>query len=323
MNSGSTFCEGNRAPVVGRFAPTPSGRMHLGNILCALAAWLSVRRQHGTMVLRIEDLDAGRCAFGEAIEFLKSDLEWLGLTWDTGGEEEGYQSHRFPIYEKYFAFLEKRGLLYPCYCSRAELHAASAPHGSDGQVLYDGRCRNRFLAGERPPANRRPAYRVTVPDETIVFTDRIQGEYRENLMRECTDFVVRRSDGVYAYQLAVVVDDGLTGVTEIVRGRDLLSSTPRQIWLYRMFGMCEPCFAHIPLLLAPDGRRLSKRDGDLDIGALRKKLDTPDRIIGLLGHLLGLIDRPEPLSAEELVSYFDIARIPKEDVRLPMEEWLL
>ena len=307
---------GARSDVVGRFAPTPSGRMHLGNILCALSAWLSVRRQNGTMVLRIEDLDAGRCSFGEQIDLLKSDLEWLGLFWDQGGEPEGYQSNRFPIYEKHLGVLERQNLLYPCYCSRAELHAATAPHGSDGQVLYDGKCRRLFLEGGEVPKDRRPALRVMVPDEEIVFTDIIQGEYRENLMKECTDFVVRRSDGVYAYQLAVVVDDGLTGVTEIVRGRDLLSSTPRQIWLYRAFGMQEPRFAHIPLLLAPDGRRLSKRDGDLDIGALRKKLGTPEPIIGLLGYLLGLIDRPEAISAENLVRYFDFSRIPKQDICL-------
>ena len=312
-----------RSNVIGRFAPTPSGRMHLGNILCALTAWLSVRRQNGTMVLRIEDLDAGRCAFHEQIEYLKSDLSWLGLDWDIGGEPEGYQSRRFPIYERYLKVLEKKELLYPCYCSRAELHAATAPHGSDGQVLYDGRCRRRFLLGEGASLDRKPALRVIVPDENIVFTDLIQGEYCENLERECTDFVVRRSDGVYAYQMAVVVDDGLSGVTEIVRGRDLLSSTPRQIYLYRLFGMKEPTFAHIPLLLAPDGRRLSKRDGDLDLGAIRKRLDSPKPVIGLLGYLLGLIDRPDPLLAEELIPYFDFSKIKREDICLERHEFLL
>lgn len=312
-----------RSSVIGRFAPTPSGRMHLGNILCALASWLSVRRQNGTMVLRIEDLDAGRCAFGEQIENLKSDLSWLGLDWDKGGEPEGYQSRRFHIYEQYLHLLEEKSLLYPCYCSRAELHAATAPHGSDGQVLYDGRCRRLFFSGEYVPEGRKPALRVMVPDEDIVFTDLIQGEYRENLERECTDFVVRRSDGVYAYQMAVVVDDGLSGVTEIVRGRDLLSSTPRQIYLYRLFGMREPRFAHIPLLLAPDGRRLSKRDGDLDLGAIRKKLDSPEPVIGLLGFLLGLIDSPDPITAEELIPYFDFSKIKREDIHLIKHEFLL
>ena len=312
-----------RTSVIGRFAPTPSGRMHLGNILCALAAWLSVRKQNGMMVLRIEDLDAGRCAFGEQIEYLKSDLLWLGLDWDLGGEPEGYQSRRFGIYERYLRVLEEKRLLYPCYCSRAELHAATAPHGNDGQVLYDGKCRRLFLAGGEAPKDRRPALRVIVPDEEIAFTDLIQGEYRENLERECTDFVVRRSDGVYAYQMAVVVDDGLSGVTEIVRGRDLLSSTPRQIYLYRLFGMKEPRFAHIPLLMAPDGRRLSKRDGDLDIGAIQRKIGSPEPVIGLLGYLLGLIDRPDPLRAEELVRYFDFAKIPRNDICLREHEFLL
>ncbi len=312
-----------RSSAVGRFAPTPSGRMHLGNILCALAAWLSVRRQNGTMVLRIEDLDADRCAFGEQIEYLKSDLSWLGLDWDTGGEPEGYQSRRFPVYEQYLHLLEEKHLLYPCYCSRAELHAATAPHGSDGQVLYDGRCHRRFLSGESAPKGRKPALRVIVPDESITFTDLIQGEYREDLKRECTDFVVRRSDGVYAYQMAVVVDDGLSGVTEIVRGRDLLSSTPRQIYLYRLFGMKEPRFAHIPLLLAPDGRRLSKRDGDLDVGTIRRKIDSPEPVIGLLGYLLGLIERPDPITAEDLVPYFDFSKVGREDICLRRHEFLL
>lgn len=309
--------------TIGRFAPTPSGRMHLGNLLCAVAAWLSARSKGGEMVLRIEDLDAGRCSFGEQIEHLKSDLDFLGLAFDRGGEEEGYQSRRFPIYQTYLDLLKEKGLLYPCYCSRAELHAATAPHGSDGQVLYDGRCRKRFLDGEAAPEGRRPALRVMVPDETISFVDGIQGPYHEYLPTECTDFVVRRSDGVYAYQLAVVVDDGLSGVTEIVRGRDLLSSTPRQIYLYRLFGMQVPQFYHIPLLLASDGRRLSKRDGDLDVGALRNRLGSPEPIIGLLGYLLGLIDRPEPISLSDLVPYFDVSRIPKEDICLPNDiSWL-
>lgn len=304
------------ATAIGRFAPTPSGRMHAGNVLCAMLSWLSVRRQNGEFVLRIEDLDEGRCRFGENSRILMEDLRWLGIDWERGGNPQEFQSNRFPVYREYFEKLRDMGLIYPCYCSRAELHSATAPHGNDGQVFYDGHCRRLFFSGEAPPGGRLPAFRVIVPDEEISFTDGIQGAYRENLMRECTDFVVRRSNGVYAYQLAVVVDDGLSGVTEIVRGRDLLSSTPRQIWLYRLFGFPVPEFYHMPLLLSPDGKRLSKRDGDTDIGAMREKYGRPEPVIGLLAASAGLIDRPEPLTLKELLPEFDWGKIPKEDIRL-------
>ena len=305
--------------VVGRFAPTPSGRMHAGNLLTAMLAWLSARKQDGEFVLRIEDLDEERCRFGENSQILMDDLRWFGIDWDRGGTSDSFQSRRFPIYKQYFDKLSDMGLIYPCYCSRAALHAATAPHGSDGQVLYDGRCRKLFLSGGTPPAGRVPAYRVTVPDEEIVFRDGVQGEYRENLARDCTDFLVRRADGVYAYQLAVVVDDALSGVTEVVRGRDLLSSTPRQIWLYRLFGFPEPTFYHIPLLLSANGKRLSKRDGDTDVGAMRERYRSPEPIIGRLAAAVGLIDRPEPLTLSELLPEFDWAKLPREDVRFAEE----
>ncbi len=209
--------------VVGRFAPSPSGRMHLGNVFSALMAWLSVRSAGGTMVLRIEDLDPDRCR-PEYAEQLKDDLRWLRLDWDT---EQTPQSRRTEAYRERFERLREMGLVYPCYCSRGELHAASAPHASDGNVIYAGTCRD-LTEEERAGKTRRPAWRLIVPDEEFTFHDGLQGEYRENLARECGDFIIRRSDGVYAYQLAVVTDDAESGVTQIVRGRDLLSSTPRQ-----------------------------------------------------------------------------------------------
>ena len=281
--------------VVGRFAPSPSGRMHLGNVFSALLAWLSVRSAGGKMILRIEDLDPDRCRPEYAAQ-LRRDLEWLGLDWD---EEQTPQSQRTEAYTEAFARLDT----YPCYCSRNELHAASAPHASDGAVIYAGTCRD-LTAAERAAKTRRPAWRVRVPDEEVSFVDGLQGEVRENLARECGDFILRRSDGVYAYQLAVVVDDAAGGVTEIVRGADLLRSMPRQLWLQTQLGLPHPHYYHVPLLCAPDGRRLSKREHDLDLGVLRQTL-TAGQLLGKLAFLAGLLDRPEAASAAELTREFD------------------
>ncbi len=299
--------------TVGRFAPSPSGRMHLGNVLCALLAWLSARHQNGAFLLRIEDLDAMRCPRSYA-DLIMDDLRWLGLDWDG---EVPYQSERSEIYEKYENILRERGLLYPCFCSRAALHAASAPHLSDGRVLYAGTCWG--LSPEEITVKRKkraPATRVRVPDEEISFTDGVFGEYRENLAKECGDFIIRRSDGVFAYQLAVTVDDGLSGVTEVVRGSDLISSTPRQIWLYRLFGFEPPHFIHIPLLCDVDGRRLSKRDEDLDLGLLRERF-SPEQVIGALAFAAGLTESAAPVSAKELVPSFDWKRVPTHELYLP------
>ncbi len=300
--------------MIGRFAPTPSGRMHLGNLYCALMAWLSARAQGGEFIVRIEDLDAGRCRFEPHIEKVFDDLRWLGLDWDAGEDPESFQSKRSAIYEEYFEKLKQVAEIYPCYCSRAELHAASAPHLADGQPLYDGRCYRAWKDGITPNTTRRPAWRIHLPNEEVVFTDRVMGEYRENLATECGDFILRRSDGVYAYQLAVVVDDALSGVTEVVRGCDLLSSTPRQIHLHRLLGFAEPTYAHLPLLVGADGHRLAKRLGDLDAGMLREMISA-EELIGRLAASLNLIDRPEPLTAKELVAHFNWEVIPQTDVR--------
>lgn len=305
--------------VIGRFAPTPSGRLHLGNVMCALLAYLSAKSQGGENILRIEDLDFQRCAFGDNAAVLMDDLRWLGLVYDRGYEAESFQSRRFPIYESYFERLRADGRIYPCYCSRAELHAATAPHGTDGQPLYDGKCRRLFDAGITPNTDKAPAFRLRVPDETVAFVDGVQGAYSENLAHEAGDFILRRADGVYAYQLAVVIDDALTGVTEVVRGRDLLSSTPRQIYLYRLFGFTPPAFYHVPLVVMPDGRRLSKRDGDLDIGAFRRRFKSPELLLGYLGYAAGLLERAEPVTVAELTQIFSWDKIPKNDIPLPKE----
>ena len=294
----------NALPV-GRFAPSPSGVMHLGNVFSALLAWLSVRSAGGKMILRIEDLDPDRSK-QEYADAIRRDFQWLGLDWD---EESPPQSRRTEVYRAAFDMLDAKGLVYPCYCTRAQLHAASAPHASDGRTVYPGTCRD--LRPEDRPAGRAPAWRLRVPDETVSFRDGLMGEYSENLLRDCGDFIIRRSDGVYAYQLAVVVDDAGMGVSQVVRGCDLLSSTPRQLYLYRLLGKTAPEFFHVPLLTDPDGRRLSKRDGDLDLTALRQRC-TPEAVIGLLACAAGLLPGPEPVSAAELVPRFDWKQVTSE-----------
>jgi len=284
--------------MTGRFAPSPSGRMHLGNVFSAMLAWLSVRSQNGEMVLRIEDLDPDRCR-PEYAETLKDDLRWLGLDWD---REQTPQSLRTAAYAREFEKLADLGLVYPCYCTRGELHAASAPHASDGRVLYAGTCRN-LTEAQRAEKTKKPAWRLVVPDQIYGYTDGLQGYYEENLASECGDFIIRRADGVYAYQLAVVVDDGAGGVTQVVRGMDLLDSTPRQLYLYERLGLKAPEFYHVPLLTAPDGRRLSKREKDLDLGALRRT-HTPEQLLGKLAHLAGVLETPEPASAREIARVF-------------------
>jgi len=299
--------------VCGRFAPSPSGRMHLGNLWSGLLAWLSARNAGGRMVLRLEDLDTDRCR-PEYCDQVMRDLEWLGLDWDN---EPVYQSQRTEIYAEHFRRLEELGLIYPCYCTRAERLAASAPHRSDGVTLYDGRCRHLTAQEQQSLANsRRPAWRVAVPAEEYSFDDLCQGRYSEQLDRDCGDFILRRSDGVYAYQLAVVVDDALMGVNQVVRGRDLLDSTPRQLWLGKTLGFTAPEHAHVPLLLAPDGRRLAKRDRDQELGQLQQLYTAPE-LVGRLAHLAGLIPEYEPMTPTQLMPLFDWSRMPKEDLTAP------
>lgn len=309
----------------GRFAPSPSGRMHLGNLLAALLAWLDVRHAGGTMVLRMEDLDPDRCREEYAAQVAR-DLEWLGLDWDegygAGGSYGPYrQSERGDIYQEYLNRLEEKNLIYPCWCTRAQRLAASAPHLGENQGNGACPCRSLTQAErqERYQASERaPALRAAVPDGEVSFTDGNCGEYTENLMRDCGDFLVRRSDGVCAYQLAVTVDDGLMGVTRVVRGRDLLSSTPWQIWLHQSLGFEPPKYFHTPLLLAQDGRRLSKRERDLDMGTLRARY-TPEEIIGRLAALAGLLEQPEPVAAKDLITAFDWQKVAKNDVYLPSD----
>ena len=298
---------------VGRFAPTPSGRMHLGNVFSALMAWASVRSQNGSFILRIEDLDI-RAHNPQYTSLLLDDLQWLGLTWDKGPY---YQSKRTELYQEALLDLKHQGLLYPCFCSRADLHAAQAPHASDGTYVYAGTCRNLSQSErEELSTHKIPATRMQVPNAIYTFEDRVYGPTSQNLAESCGDFIIQRADGVFAYQLAVVVDDADMGITEVVRGSDLLSSTPRQLYLQDMLGLSHPIYAHLPLLVAPDGRRLSKRNHDLDLGVLRSQGKTPEEILGFLAYCIGLAEKEEPLSAAQVANRFswDILRAHRKNV---------
>ncbi len=292
----------------GRFAPSPSGRMHLGNIFAALISWLSVKSKGGKWILRIEDLDPQRSR-REYARLIEDDLIWLGLHWDEGGlDNKGsagpyIQSQRMEIYEKYLSILSP--YTYPCTCRRADILATQAPHQSDGRIIYAGTCRPSAFPAPPNPAPH--STRILVPDEDITFTDRLYGPQTVNLANQCGDFILRRTDGAWAYQLAVVIDDALMGVTEIVRGSDLLLSAAQQIFLYRTLQLDIPEYAHIPLLATQEEngrtRRLSKRDNDASLEYLRSST-SPEIIIGKLAQIAGLRPTDSPISAEELIPYF-------------------
>ena len=398
-----TAARGTSAAAVGRFAPSPTGRMHLGNVFSSLLAWLSVRSQGGKLVLRIEDLD-DRARSGPWDALLMDDLRWLGLDWDEGPY---YQTDRIDLYADAVRQLDDMGLVYPCFCTRAELHAASAPHASDGTPVYAGTCRGLTAAEvaarskARPPALRlkvppvqgiassRGPFESDAPESkhskteltdfgnsmpreltfgdcsergvrggaasqdtadgtcggaalqgaagdvrgaaasrsaaggdagVMHFEDRTYGPQREVLAEECGDFLVRRSDGVYAYQLAVVVDDADMGVNEVVRGCDLLGSTARQMYLQDLLGYAHPSYAHVPLLVAPDGRRLSKRDRDCDMGVLREHFGTPGALLGRLAYVAGLVPSPEPRTADQLVDEFSWSAVCEHRDNIAVEE---
>lgn len=301
--------------MIGRFAPTPSGRLHLGNLLCAMLAYLSARSQGGQFLLRIEDVDVPRCprSLSDAVI---SDLRFLGFRWDA---PPVFQSERTSIYQEALDKLRREGHVYPCFCTRAQLHASAAPNLGDTQFIYPGTCA-RLTAAELETLSRvrQPAMRLRVPDETMRFTDRVFGGQSENLARDCGDFLLQRSDRLFGYQLAVVVDDALSGVTEVVRGRDILSATPRQIYLQRLLGYPQPTYAHIPLLTDAQGRRLAKRDHDLDLSALSKRF-TAEEILGFLACSAGILPEPRPMTLEALIPLFSWDSIGQADLRLPKQ----
>lgn len=291
--------------TVGRFAPSPSGRMHLGNIYTAVMSWLMARVSGGRWILRIEDLDPGRSR-REYAQLIEDDLHWLGLDWDEGGLDNigthgpYCQSERSHIYRRSFDCLAAKGLLYRCHCTRADIMASQAPHESDGRVIYGGKCRPQAS----PPytlAEEHGSVRLWVPDRVITFVDGICGPQSVNLARHCGDFVVRSSDDRWAYQLAVVVDDALMGVNQVVRGEDLLLSTAQQIYLYELLGYTPPEFHHLPLVKNSDGVRLSKRDKSMAMDSLRA-IYTPQQVLGKVATMIGI--STADISLAELLSEF-------------------
>ena len=313
-------------PPRGRYAPSPTGMIHLGNARTALAAWLSVRSRGGTFVWRVEDLDPPRVVPGMA-EAQMEDLAWLGLDWDEGPDVGGphapyVQSQRSAFYEEALRELAMAGRLFPCRLSRKDLQAmASAPHGGE-EAPYPASLRPPDLeAGwfeqlcdmDRPDA----AIRFRVDERPVSFVDRVFGPLIERVDLAVGDFVLKRRDGLYAYQLAVVVDDLRMGVDDVVRGSDLLASTARQIQLIEALGGTPPAYAHVPLLVNPQGEKLSKRDRGLTLRSLREEGRSPEAVTGSLAHSLGLLDRPEPCRPADLVPLFAWEKFGREDQVVP------
>lgn len=280
--------------------------MHLGNVFSALLSWLSAKSKGGRWLLRIEDIDPQRSK-KEYAQLLMDDLEWLGLLWDG---EPVYQSERSDLYEQYFQLLKDKGLTYPCYCTRADILATQAPHESDGRVVYKGTCRHL-----PPQPGRVGATRLMVPQREVTFTDGHYGLQSVNLSQQVGDFIIRRKDGAWAYQLVVVIDDALMGVNEVVRGRDLLLSSPQQLYVASLFDFPATQFYHLPLLCNAEKQRLSKRDKSMDMGYLRQRFSASE-IIGQLAFWAGLIPTPAALSAQELMSTFDWNKVSTTDIVL-------
>ena len=319
----------------GRFAPTPSGRMHIGNIYAMLGAWLSARSSNDAVYLRIEDIDEPRVVPGAA-DLIMDDLQWLGLDWDGAPV---YQSARHHLYEDALRALQRltiddsgavtadatgsaTPLIYPCFCSRADIRAASAPQEGDRFMIYPGTCRrlaetNPDEVRARLAQGRRHSLRIAIPasNSTIAFEDRVFGHQEFNVTREIGDSVVRRADGLFSYQLVVVVDDLAMGVDDIVRGRDLLRSNALQIWIRQaLTGSTDYSYAHLPLIDNASGQRLAKREKSLDMGILRKHGVTPERVIGYCAWLLGLqgdphSTHPQPMSVQEALTEFSWAKV--------------
>lgn len=285
--------------------------MHAGNIFAAMMAWLIARSQEGEMVLRIEDLDRARSK-REFIDQVQRDFETLGLTWDRG---PFYQHDRDDAYREAFDVLANAKLVYPCFCTRADLHAASAPHQGEKHV-YPGTCRDlsrierdektRRLLEAHDPGRTAPSMRVRVDDRLIAIDDLLQGRYVQRLDRDCGDFLVRRTDEAFAYQLAVVVDDAAQGVNSVVRGIDLLCSSPQQVYLQDLLGLPHACYAHVPLLVDDSGRRLAKRSKSAALDELMNRFKSPEGVIGHIAYIAGLTDSDEPATLDQLLDVFSI-----------------
>lgn len=309
----------------GRYAPSPTGQLHLGNVRTALVAWLHARLTGSTFIMRIEDLDEPRAQPGGAQQMME-DLAWLGLDWDEGPDIGGsagpyVQSERKAIYEAALEHLHQQGQTFACYCSRKDIQeASSAPHGDS--PVYPGTCRDYTDAERAQVAHakqRAPSWRLLAPARTFALEDQVYGHYAQRLDQDVGDFMIKRVDGFFAYQLAVVVDDLLMGITDVVRGQDLLDSTPRQLLLFELLGApCAPSYWHVPLMLDDEsGQKLSKRDGSLSIGSLRAQGKSQAQIIGALASSLGLWQRDEPATPKALLEALKDEQTLRERLRSP------
>lgn len=314
----------------GRLAPSPTGALHLGNARSFLIAWLSIRSRGGTVVMRMEDLDHPKVKAGAAQQAY-DDLRWLGLDWDEGPDCGGVyspyvQSERIELYQDALSRLKKRGLVYPCVCSRSDVEAAqSAPHAGEDGLRYSGKCRDKYSsfadAMATLPKGRIPAWRFKAADENVSFCDGFCGMQQQNVAETTGDFVIARHEFGAGYVLAVVVDDAAMGITEVLRGDDLLATTHRQILLYRALGLKCPDFVHVPLVVGEDGRRLAKRHGDSRISTLRQSGMSAEKVIGLLAYWSGWAEEGEALTAEELLPRFDMSKLPPGPVVIN-QHWL-
>lgn len=300
---------------VGRLAPSPTGAQHVGNARTYLLAWLSIRSRGGRIVLRIEDIDSPRVKSGAAEQAVE-DLQWLGLDWDEGPDSGGphapyVQTQRRALYGEAFARLLAAERIYPCSCTRSDVAAAaSAPHAGQEGPVYPGTCAGRSVA-DADKIEGPYCWRFRAADQPRELIDLVAGRQTMNVSRELGDFVVAKSDGTPAYQLAVVVDDHAMGISEVLRGDDLLPSAFRQLDLYEFFGWNPPKFAHVPLVIGPDGRRLAKRHGDTRLATLRELGVRPEALVGLLAWSAGLLETAAPVSARELIPRFTLDWLPR------------
>jgi glutamyl-tRNA synthetase len=298
-----------------RLAPSPTGALHLGNARTLLINWLLARQRGWRVLLRIEDIDGPRIKKGADLQAIE-DLNWLGIDWDEGPI---YQSSRLGVYRQAIDELHRSGSTYPCICTRSEVaSAASAPHGEEASSVYPGTCRGRFesVAAAAIAVGRPPAIRFAIPEGLIEFDDRLAGHQQFDAARQLGDFVIAKADGTPAYQLAVVVDDAAMGVTDVVRGDDLLDSTPRQMLIYRALEMADriPDYYHLPLIKGPDGRRLAKRHGDTRLSHYRAAGVPAGRVLALLARWSGVQIKECECSARDLIDVFDLSRLPRAAV---------
>jgi glutamyl-tRNA synthetase len=321
---------------IGRLAPSPTGAQHVGNARTYLLAWLSIRSRGGRIILRMEDIDSPRVKRGAAEQAFE-DLRWLGLDWDEGPDIGGphapyVQTQRLELYREALEKLKAAERVYPCTCTRSDVEAAaSAPHIGQEGPIYPGTCSSRWAAdadtlacsaSEGKPISF--AWRFRATENLRFFHDSVAGNQFCNPAADLGDFVIAKADGSPSYQLAVVIDDHAMGVTEVLRGDDLIPSAFRQLEIYDFFPWHPPQFAHVPLVVGPDGRRLAKRHGDTRLSTLRNAGVRPERLIGLLAHSAGLFEQPKPMAAPDLLAHFDLHKLSRDKFKFTDEHlrWL-